>query len=147
MLSFRYSIQYRFIFDDFLAILHYSSQKVVSNGDSLLQMLLVVGALQCRNTSMISCCGTLFLQPPTFSFPVQPGHLSPPLGPAQSPFLLLRLIVFIGRFFPRLLTLFHPEGRRGLGGADPPPPHANAYTRNKSMGGNSDNFCIFLNVY
>ena len=75
------------------------------------------------------------------------GPSIPPLGPAQSPFLLLRLIVFIGRFFPRLLTLFHPEGRRGLGGADPPPPRANAYTRNKSMGGNSDNFCIFLNVY
>ena len=29
---------------------------------------------------------------------------------------------------------------------DLPPPCANAYTRKKSMGGNSDNFCIFLNV-
>ena len=68
------------------------------------------------------------------------GPSIPPLGPAQSPFLLLRLIVFIGRFLPRLLTLFHP------GGADLPPPRANAHTCKKSMGGNSDKFCIFLNV-
>ena len=33
------------------------------------------------------------------------------------------------------------------GRADLPRPRANAYTRKKSMGGNSDNFCIFLNVY
>ena len=36
------------------------------------------------------------------------------------------------------LTLFH------LGGADLPPPRASAHTRKKSMGENSDNFCIFL---
>ena len=38
----------------------------------------------------------------------------------------------------RALTLFNP------GGADLPSPRANAYIRRKSMGGNSDNFCIFL---
>ena len=32
------------------------------------------------------------------------------------------------------------------GGADLPLPHANVYTSKKSMGGNSDKFCIFLNV-
>ena len=32
------------------------------------------------------------------------------------------------------------------GGADLPQPRKNACTRRKSMGGNSDNFCIFLNV-
>ena len=41
------------------------------------------------------------------------------------------------------LTLFNPGGR---GGTDLPPPCANAYTSKKSMGGNSDKFCIFLNV-
>ena len=42
-----------------------------------------------------------------------------------------------------ILTPFDP----GAGGADlAPPPRANAYSRKKSMGGNSDNFCIFLNV-
>ena len=30
--------------------------------------------------------------------------------------------------------------------SDLPPPHANAYTCKKSMGGNSDNFCVFPNV-
>ena len=35
------------------------------------------------------------------------------------------------------LTLFD------LGGADLPPARANVYTRKKSMGGNSDNLCIF----
>ena len=43
--------------------------------------------------------------------------------------------------FKSLLTLFHPSG------ADLPPLRANAHTRKKSMGGNSDNFCMFLNVY
>ena len=38
------------------------------------------------------------------------------------------------------LTLFHP------GGADLPPPRTDAYTRKKSMGGSSDNFCILPNV-
>ena len=49
-----------------------------------------------------------------------------------------------GRKVPqeRKLTLFNPGGGEVL-----PQLHANAYTRKKSMGGNSDNFCIFLNVY
>ena len=32
------------------------------------------------------------------------------------------------------------------GGADLPPTRVNAYIRKKSMGVNSDNFCVFLNV-
>ena len=39
-----------------------------------------------------------------------------------------------------LLTLFNTGG-----GADLPQPRTNAYTRKKSMGGNSANSCIFLN--
>ena len=35
----------------------------------------------------------------------------------------------------------------GGGGADLPPPRANAYTCKKSMGGNSHNFWTFLEVY
>ena len=34
----------------------------------------------------------------------------------------------------------------GGAGADLPPPRANAHTRKKSMGENSDNFRLFLNV-
>ena len=42
-------------------------------------------------------------------------------------------------------VLFQPISTRG-GRCAPHPKHANMYTRKKSMGGNSDIFCIFLNV-
>ena len=41
-----------------------------------------------------------------------------------------------------ILTLLDPEG-----GGRSAPSRANVNTRKKSMGGNSDNFCMFLNVY
>ena len=40
-----------------------------------------------------------------------------------------------------ILTYFNQGGQMC-----PHPKYANTYTRKKSMGGNSDNFCIFLNV-
>ena len=55
------------------------------------------------------------------------------------------LIMLIAQSIWKSLTLLD-AGEGGGVGAKVAPHHANAYTFKESIGGNSDNFCQFLNV-
>ena len=78
-----------------------------------------------------------------------PGHLlltDAPAPPAPAPAPNYNSQLAVLQFFVFLTWVLHTKLLFTLI-FHLPPPCANAYPRKKSMGGNSVNFCLFLNVY